>query len=75
VGIVEKKMKYRLAQYQHERRKVADAKKFGSGADNVKVPKWVVHIFGQSTIQEKQKDQQFNLLLQNFCNWCPVWTL
>jgi hypothetical protein len=38
--IIEKKVKSLLAQYRHERRKVADAKKSGSGADDIKVPKW-----------------------------------
>jgi hypothetical protein len=40
VDIVEKKTKYLLAHSQHERRKVADTKKCGIGADDIKVPKW-----------------------------------
>jgi hypothetical protein len=39
VDIIEKKVKSLLAQYRRERRKVADAKKSGSGADDIKVPK------------------------------------
>jgi hypothetical protein len=39
VDIVENKIKSLLAQYQSDRRKVAEAKKSGSGADDIKVPK------------------------------------
>jgi hypothetical protein len=43
VDIIEKKMKSLLAQYRRERRKVTDAKKSGSGADDIKVPKWFAY--------------------------------
>jgi hypothetical protein len=43
VVIVGKKIKSLLAQYRRERRNVADAKKSGSGAEYIKVPKWFVY--------------------------------
>jgi hypothetical protein len=43
VNIIEKKMKSLLAQYRHERRKVANAKKSRSGAEDIKVPKWFAY--------------------------------
>jgi hypothetical protein len=43
VDIVEKKVKSLLAVYRCERRKEADAKNSGSGADDIKVPKWFAY--------------------------------
>jgi hypothetical protein len=43
VGIIENKVKSLLAQYRRERRKVTDAKKSGSGAEDIKVPKWFAY--------------------------------
>jgi hypothetical protein len=43
VGSSEKKTKSLLAQYRRERRKVADAKKSGSDADDIKVRKWFAY--------------------------------
>jgi hypothetical protein len=43
VDIIEKKVKSLLAQYRRERRKVADAKKSGSGAEDIKVPEWFAY--------------------------------
>jgi hypothetical protein len=43
VDIIEKKVKSLLAQYRRERRKVADAKKSGSGADDIKVLEWFAY--------------------------------
>jgi hypothetical protein len=43
VDVVEKKMKSLLAQYRRERRKVSNAKKSGSDADDIQVPKWFAY--------------------------------
>jgi hypothetical protein len=43
VDITEKKVKSLLAQYRRERRKVADAKKSGRGAEDIEVPKWFAY--------------------------------
>jgi hypothetical protein len=43
VDIVEQKIKSLLAQYRRERIKVAEAKKSGSDADDIKVPKWFAY--------------------------------
>jgi hypothetical protein len=61
VNIVEKKIKSLLAQYRRERRKVADAKKSGSGADDTKVPKWFAYqrfTFLDGINKPKEKKQQ-----------------
>jgi hypothetical protein len=39
---LKRKLNILVAEYQWERRKVADAKKSASGADDIKVPKWYV---------------------------------
>jgi hypothetical protein len=58
VDVVEKKMKSLLAQYWRERKKGADAKKSGSGADGngllIKGSQFVT----ESTSQEKPKNRK-----------------
>jgi hypothetical protein len=57
VDIIEKKLKSLLAQYRRERRKVTDAKKSGSGAEDIKVPKKIPKCFFQHK-KKKYKKQQ-----------------
>jgi hypothetical protein len=43
MDVIEKRMRPLLSQYRSKRGKAADAKNSGSGADDIKVPKWFAY--------------------------------
>lgn len=77
MDIAEDKMKSLLIQYRRDTRKVAETKKYGGGADDIKAPKRFAYrlLTFLEGINKRMEGNFIDCYRFHVANWCPVSTL